>query len=55
MKLTEEQVVEAVGTISLKQLRVWVSRGWIVPAHGESGPVFDEMDVAYTPSLPASA
>ena len=48
MKLTEEQVVEAVGTISLKQLRVWVSRGWIVPAQGEDGPVFDEMDVART-------
>ena len=46
MKLTEKQVLEAVGTLSLKQLRLWVSRGWIVPAQGESGPVFDEIDIA---------
>ena len=46
MKLTEKEVVEAVGTVSLRQLRVWVRRGWIVPAQAEDGLVFDEMDVA---------
>lgn len=46
MTLTERQVVDAVGAVSLRQLRLWIRRGWIVPAQGESGPVFDEADVA---------
>ncbi|MDW9766511.1 chaperone modulator CbpM [Sinorhizobium meliloti] len=46
MKLTEKQVLEQFDAVTLKQLRQWVHSGWIVPAQGESGPSFDDVDVA---------
>lgn len=46
MKLREREVVEVFGTITLRQLRQWVQRGWIVPSQGERGPLFDEVDLA---------
>jgi chaperone modulatory protein CbpM len=46
MTFTERELVETVGAITLRQLRLWVRRGWVVPAQGENGPVFDEADVA---------
>ncbi|ODR92029.1 chaperone modulator CbpM [Sinorhizobium alkalisoli] len=46
MKLREREVLEVFGTITLRQLRQWVQRGWIVPSQGEAGPVFDEVDIA---------
>ena len=46
MRLTEHQVIAKVETLSLRQLRVWVRRGWVVPCHSEEGPLFDEVDVA---------
>ncbi len=46
MKLSEAQVIETVGMVSASELRVWIREGWIVPVTGDSGPVFDETDVA---------
>lgn len=46
MRLTEAQVVEIVGTLSVKDLRLWIREGWISPAGGDAGPVFDETDLA---------
>ena len=46
MKLGEREVVATVRRVELRELRLWVREGWIRPAHGESGPVYDDMDVA---------
>lgn len=46
MRLGEEQVVREVRTLSVTELRVWIDAGWVAPATGERGPVFDEVDVA---------
>ncbi|MFP3942530.1 MAG: chaperone modulator CbpM [Alphaproteobacteria bacterium] len=46
MKLSEAQVVRTLGTVSRSELRVWVREGWIAPASGDGGPLFDETDVA---------
>jgi chaperone modulatory protein CbpM len=46
MKLSERQVLEQCDAVTLKQLRQWVHSGWIVPAQGESGLSFDDVDVA---------
>ncbi len=32
--------------VSRATLRVWVEEGWILPAAGDAGPVFDELDLA---------
>lgn len=44
-RLGELQVVESVG-ISTAELRVWCEAGWVAPAEGEGGPVFDDVDLA---------
>jgi chaperone modulatory protein CbpM len=46
MRLTEVEVVETVRRVRLAELRAWVAEGWIHPAQGHGGPVFDELDVA---------
>lgn len=46
MKLSDMQVVETVGTISVAELRMWVREGWITPQVQDSKPFFDEIDVA---------
>ncbi|OHV79921.1 chaperone modulator CbpM [Ensifer sp. LCM 4579] len=46
MKLREREVLEVFGAVTLRQLRQWVQRGWIVPSQSENGPLFDEVDVA---------
>lgn len=46
MKLGEREVVAAVRRVQLRELRLWVREGWVRPAHGEDGPVYDELDVA---------
>jgi chaperone modulatory protein CbpM len=45
-RLGEAQVVERLGTLSVAELRVWCEAGWVSPARGEAGPVFDEVDLA---------
>ena len=46
MRLTEKQLLRALEAVSRRQLRLWINRGWIVPALGEAGPAFDETDLA---------
>ena len=46
MRLDEESVVAEVRRLSLRELRLWVREGWVRPASGDAGPVFDEVDVA---------
>ena len=46
MKLKEHDVIAVVRRVQLRELRLWVSEGWIRPAQGEDGPLFDEMDIA---------
>ena len=46
MKLAEREVVATIGTLHLRELRLWVRQGWIRPAQGESGPLFDDLDIA---------
>jgi chaperone modulatory protein CbpM len=45
-KWGEAEVVRRLGTISVTELRVWCAAGWVAPARGEAGPVFDEVDLA---------
>ena len=44
--LDERQVVAKVRRVTLRELRLWVDLGWIQPAAGETGHVFDDLDVA---------
>ena len=44
--LDERQVVASVRRVTLRELRLWVSMGWVRPSTGETGHVFDELDVA---------
>lgn len=46
MSLDERMVVARVRRLTLRELRLWVREGWVRPALGESGPRFDELDVA---------
>lgn len=46
MRLDERDVIAHVERLSLRELRLWVREGWVRPAQGEGGPVFDELDVA---------
>jgi chaperone modulatory protein CbpM len=46
MSLDEHSVVERVSRVTLRELRLWVREGWVRPARGEAGPVFDDIDVA---------
>lgn len=46
MSLDERTVVARIERLSLRELRLWVREGWVRPAQGERGPVFDEIDIA---------
>ena len=46
MRLDERSVVEEVRRLTLRELRFWVREGWVRPANAETGPVFDEIDIA---------
>ena len=46
MALTERDVVEAVGEISVGRLRTWVRRGWIQPERSGRRVLYTETDVA---------
>lgn len=45
-RLQEAEVVEQLRTVSITELRVWCAAGWVAPARGEAGPVFDQVDLA---------
>jgi chaperone modulatory protein CbpM len=46
MSMDERSVVTEVRRVTLRELRLWVREGWVQPAQGERGPIFDEVDVA---------
>lgn len=46
MMMDERTVVARVQRLTLGELRLWVREGWVRPAQGEAGLVFDELDVA---------
>lgn len=46
MSMDERSVIAEVRRVSLRELRLWVREGWVQPAQGDTGPVFDELDVA---------
>ena len=46
MSFDEYAVVARVERLSLRELRSWVRQGWLCPAEGEAGPLFDELDIA---------
>lgn len=46
MSFDERTVVARVKRVNLKELRFWVREGWVRPAHGQKGPIFDDMDIA---------
>ena len=46
MRLSEQDVVRQVRAVTLRRLRLWVKKGWIVPVEGERGPLFEPADVA---------
>jgi chaperone modulatory protein CbpM len=45
-RLGEAEVVERLGRVTVAELRVWCEAGWVAPALGETGLVFDEVDLA---------
>jgi chaperone modulatory protein CbpM len=46
MSLDERTVVARIERLTLRELRLWVREGWVRPAQGTRGPVFDDLDVA---------
>jgi chaperone modulatory protein CbpM len=46
MKLTEAEIVARAEHVTVRRLRLWVRRGWVAPALGEAGHVYDETDLA---------
>jgi len=46
MSLTEQMVLTEIRRLTRRDLRLWMREGWVRPALSESGPVFDEIDVA---------
>lgn len=46
MSYDERTVVARIKRVKLKELRVWVREGWVRPAQSDTGPVFDEVDIA---------
>lgn len=46
MSFDERTVVARIDRLQLRELRLWVRRGWVRPAQGTAGPVFDDLDFA---------
>ena len=46
MRLDERSVVARIDRLTLRDLRAWMREGWVLPAQGETGPEFDDLDVA---------
>ncbi len=46
MSFTEQMVLNEIRRLTRRELRLWMQEGWVRPAVGQSGPLFDEIDVA---------
>lgn len=44
-RMDESEAVARLG-VAAAELRLWCRSGWLAPADGERGPVFDELDLA---------
>ena len=46
MRLAEREVVRTVRRLQLRELRLWVRKGWVKPSLSTNGPLFDALDIA---------
>ena len=46
MSFTEQMVLTEIRRLTRRELRLWVHEGWVRPAMSETGPLFDDLDVA---------
>ena len=46
MRIDETAVVTSISSLSVRQLRTWVRRGWIRPDQESTGASFTDIDVA---------
>ncbi|KNG93111.1 MerR family transcriptional regulator [Pseudaestuariivita atlantica] len=46
MRLSEDKVLAEIRRLTRRDLRHWVRQGWVRPVIGETGPLFDTLDVA---------
>lgn len=46
MSLNERMVLTEIRRLTRRELRLWMREGWVRPTICESGPLFDEIDVA---------
>ncbi|MGJ8606015.1 MAG: chaperone modulator CbpM [Marivita sp.] len=46
MSFTEHMVLAENRRLTRRELRLWVREGWVRPTLSETGPVFDDLDVA---------
>lgn len=46
MILDEHSIIAHIKRLTRRDLSLWIREGWVCPAQGEMGPVFDELDVA---------
>lgn len=46
MSYDMQAVLARVRRLSEDDLRIWMEEGWVRPAQGEAGPVFDDLDIA---------
>ena len=46
MSFTEQMVLTEIRRLTRRELRLWMREGWVRPAMSESGPIFDDLDVA---------
>ncbi|MCA8883455.1 MAG: hypothetical protein KDA50_06875 [Rhodobacteraceae bacterium] len=46
MILTQTEILQHVDRLSAERLTVCVTRAWVRPRHAETGPVFDDTDLA---------
>ena len=44
--ISEEKVLDQLAGVTTYQLRLWVEQEWIIPAHGDDRPLFNEADLA---------
>ena len=42
----EAEVLQGVRGLSRRKLRAWVQAGWVLPARGEQGAMYSDIDIA---------
>jgi len=47
MMVEEREVIDLVQGLTVRRLRVWIKRGWVMPVQqSQQGSIFNEIDVA---------